>query len=940
MFLLLGALGQEAVFAQKLFSQHYGRLQGLPSDYINHIFQDRKGFLWFATDKGLSRYDGKNFFTLNVEKGLPNNMVYCSSEDPQGALWLGLYEAGACRYDGQNLQIYDAAKGLKHSVKYILHDAHGRSYFFDGYQLSILDKDGLIKYKKLESKLPAQWAMGLDGEHLFIWNAQKAWKMTATAGGVFWKELSWTSAAGARLQTSPQLKMLRPKDAQYLYTNESLLLRIDKDSLRFVPYTAPLPAAVQVPQLPAYVKTFLKSNDENTFLQDYEGNFWVASFGRGVQKFVGNYQYSYPQVQDEIDGAWIPHPDTAYLAGKKGLYVLIKGEVRTFKALPNVRAVLRLPKPGYHFLVGTFEDLQYWEANSPTLESVQLRQRFDCPTGVADLYAPDAATWWIATYGSGLIRQKNGRSDTLSTAQGLVSNRIEGLMRSDKALWASSLSKGLSRVEMLTGAVKNFSTENGLLSNTVFCVFERADGSLWVGSEKGLTCFDSDWQVRYFTAQEGLVGKRVMAVFEGPRQEIYVLSDKSLHLLQGKRLQALGSFQLFANGQTILNKAYYKAEWQCLYLATNQGLLVLDIRQALPKSQVPKFELTYLRQDSVQIPIQNQHYQIPYTIRNIRIDFAALSFLNEQGNRFAYRLAGYQSEWQSPQEEAFVQFQNLPHGAYILEAKAIGPDGVASDIKRLYFEIETPFWYAWWFLLLWGLLSLAAVVAVVRYFAQRKLKKRLEQFEMQHRLQKERERIARDLHDNVGAQLSYIVSGIEQVQGQVQEDKKSKIERIGFFARQSIAQLRETIWAMNQEQISLENFETKLRDLLWHYQDEGQAIECQLQISLDEKLCLEPTQALHLYRIIQESVSNCFKHSQAKRLLISLRSDAQAVLYLSIEDDGVGFYWPQAQKNGHYGLVNLQARAEEIKAVLEIQSAPQQGTRISLQLPPLQKYAQ
>ena len=939
-FFVWGALGQEAAFAQKLFSQHYGRLEGLPSDYINHIFQDSKGFLWFASDKGVSRYDGKNFSTFNIENGLPNNMVYCTNEDAQGRLWFGLYKMGACRYDGQELQVYDAAKGLKHSVKHILHDAHGRTYFFDGHALSILDKDGLIKQKNLDAKLPAQWTISPDKEHIFIWNAQKAWKITSTAGGVFWKELLWAAPGLAQIQASKNLKILRHKDAQHLYTNQRWLLKIDKDSLRFIPYTAALPAEVQSLIIPEYIRPFLQNNTEHTFLQDYEGNCWVASFGAGVQKFVGSYQYTYPQIQDAIEAAWISHPDTAYLAGKKGLYLLIKGQVQSFRALPNIRAIFRLPKQGGHFLIGTSSDVQYWEADSPLPSDMRLRQRLECPVGVADLYASGVATWWIATYGSGLIRHHPMQSDTLGTAQGLVSDRIEGLMKSQKALWASSLSNGLSRVEVVTGAVKNFSTENGLLSNTVFCVFERADGSLWVGSEKGLTCFDSDWQVRHFTTQEGLVGERVMAVFEGPRREIYVLSDRYLHLLQGQRLQVLGSFQLLANGQNVLNKAYYRAEWHTLYLTTNQGLTVLDMRQALPKRQVPKFELTTLSQDSLQVPLQNQHYTISYKVRNVRIDFAALSFFNEQGNRFEYRLVGYQPEWQDTQGEAFVQFQNLPHGTYLLEAKAISPDGVASEIKRLYFEIETPFWYAWWFLLLTSLLLLTGTVAVVRYWAQRKLKKRLEQFEMQHRLQKERERIARDLHDNVGAQLSYIVSGIEQVQGQVQEGKKNKIEKIGFFARQSIAQLRETIWAMNQERISLENFENKLRDWLWRYQDEEQSIQCQLLTTLDEQLCLEPTQALHLYRIVQESVSNCFKHSQAKRLLISLRSDEQSAFFLSIEDDGIGFYWPEAQKNGHYGLVNLQARAEEIKAVLEIQSAPQQGTRICLQLPPLQKYVQ
>lgn len=198
--------------------------------------------------------------------------------------------------------------------------------------------------------------------------------------------------------------------------------------------------------------------------------------------------------------------------------------------------------------------------------------------------------------------------------------------------------------------------------------------------------------------------------------------------------------------------------------------------------------------------------------------------------------------------------------------------------------------------------------------------------------QRERTRISRDLHDNVGTQLSLISNNIEWITHPLkqlsEEEKNSKLEFVGATAKEVISTLRETIWALNKETITFEEFSDKLKS---HVQKQAQlvpSIRTGFSEALGEELQLGPSEALGLFRICQEAVANALKHSGAS--LLSIRFLAKDGHYeVRISDDGKGF----SGENGvaeHYGLENMKQRAAEIGCSLVLTSAPGQGTQVDI----------
>ncbi len=210
----------------------------------------------------------------------------------------------------------------------------------------------------------------------------------------------------------------------------------------------------------------------------------------------------------------------------------------------------------------------------------------------------------------------------------------------------------------------------------------------------------------------------------------------------------------------------------------------------------------------------------------------------------------------------------------------------------------------------------------------------------QLRLQQEKERISRDLHDNVGAQLSIIASSLDHVRmTQPFNGSATRLEDIGTYAREAIGSLRETIWAINREQITLDEYRLQLQQYL-HRQQTLIPTSCfRLQANLPGSpsnrpapvVWLSSEQALGLFRIAQEAVQNAVKHARASQITVCINTHADHELHLSVADDGVGFD-PATEHPGHYGMLNMRLRAERLGGQWSVTSAPGRGTTLSLAL--------
>ncbi|SFN92546.1 Histidine kinase-, DNA gyrase B-, and HSP90-like ATPase [Bizionia echini] len=241
-----------------------------------------------------------------------------------------------------------------------------------------------------------------------------------------------------------------------------------------------------------------------------------------------------------------------------------------------------------------------------------------------------------------------------------------------------------------------------------------------------------------------------------------------------------------------------------------------------------------------------------------------------------------------------------------------------------------------------GLVGLATVISLLGFlvYNQQKLKNRqlkkeselkeaLIKIETQNRLQDQRLRISRDLHDNIGAQLTFIISSLDNLKYgfKLPDNLTAKLETISQFTTATIYELRDTIWAMNKTEISFEDLQSRISNFIEKANSSSDAITFNFRVDqdVDSNKLFTSVQGMNIYRIIQESVNNALKYAKASIINVQFLSKNHQ-FEMTITDNGIGFN-PDEVLGGN-GLLNIKKRTHELDAELEIISSENKGTTI------------
>jgi signal transduction histidine kinase len=203
--------------------------------------------------------------------------------------------------------------------------------------------------------------------------------------------------------------------------------------------------------------------------------------------------------------------------------------------------------------------------------------------------------------------------------------------------------------------------------------------------------------------------------------------------------------------------------------------------------------------------------------------------------------------------------------------------------------------------------------------------------EILQQLNTERERISRELHDNIGSQLSYISSNIDwlvETPGSFSKEEETKrLAIVNDTAKSLITDLRETIWAMKKESIIIDELADKMKSFLQSQCLLHPQMEMIVNENINYRYQFSPTEALNIFRICQEAIVNVMKHAHAEKIFLSIQSGVSEDFSFAITDNGRGFI-RQGHYNGHFGLENMTHRASESGAELIINSEPGKGTAV------------
>jgi hypothetical protein len=327
--------------------------------------------------------------------------------------------------------------------------------------------------------------------------------------------------------------------------------------------------------------------------------------------------------------------------------------------------------------------------------------------------------------------------------------------------------------------------------------------------------------------------------------------------------------------------------------------------------------------------------------RKLDIDFAALSYVSPESVRYRYRLSRFDTDWVEAGPGHRATYPRLPAGNYEFRVIACNNSGVWNETgATLALTVSPFFWETWWFKIGSGTVTLAGLASGVALVARRRYRRKLRQLEARRALEQERARIARDIHDDLGASLTRI-SLLSQPAGGGAGDMETataNLAQIYHTARDLTQAMGEVVWAVNPAHDTLDSLANYLSQYAQSFLKLAR-IRCRLEMPMQlSKLPVSAEVRHNLFLAFKEALNNVVKYAAASEVQIAL-IPGDSGFELRVTDNGRGFSastqepappgQPVPAATLGYGLGNMRRRLEEIGGRCELQSEPGRGTRLS-----------
>lgn len=506
---------------------------------------------------------------------------------------------------------------------------------------------------------------------------------------------------------------------------------------------------------------------------------------------------------------------------------------------------------------------------------------------------------------------------------------------SDGVVWVGTLAGGLLRFR--DGRFQRFTTENGLPNDTVSQILEDDRDNFWLGTRAGVVAVR---KTELNQIAQGLAQWASCRVF-------------------GKN-DGLPTIGLSSETQPVC----WKARDGKLYFATANGVAFVDPVQIRPCQPALPVVIQEVRVDGTRIeenrwrsavsgppsigvaasigspaaqssgPWDGQPLRLSSGRHYLEIVYAGLSYSAPDQVRFRHRLVEPGAGWLAAGVHRSASFSGLLPGEYVFQVTACNNDGVWNEEgARLRFSIPPYYWQTWWFKLagwLAGAVLLSGAVAVALH---RRHSLRLQALEHQRAIERERTRIARDMHDELGSRLTkagLITAAVARGLSQENESRQ-RLETLRDTVEDMTVTMDELVWAVNPKHDTLDG----LANYVVRYTQEFLAdttLDCQLDVPADLPPGPLTSQVRHsLFLAFKEALSNCVRHAQARRVHVTLRL-AGGVLRLAAADDGRGFAREDVRAMAR-GLENMRERLLAVGGTCVVESAAGQGTRVLFEVP-------
>ena len=949
--------------------------QSISHDSVNVIFEDSTGVLWVGTQIGLNRFHRSTgvFERIPADpggaRGPGHDYIYAMIEDHEGILWIGTVGGGLDRYDRTTGRFVHHRHDPRNSgslsdnrVYAMAEDSRG--YLWIGTAGGVFRFDpntGIFETPKTtradEGRMRETIVTALVVER--AGKEEKLWLGT-WGNGVLRVDCETLQLESGFSSATAGVSSTARVAALMVVNREVLWIGTWKNGVKQMPIARPVFRMIG----PTVVRDTGELLDAVSTVVDGDGRLWVGTWGEGIK------------AADPSSGIF------AHLEG---------GATR------GTILALAIDSAG-HVWAGSMEQLEHFDRRGRSV--ARYRHQAGEPGGLGYGYVttvlPDAdGSVWIGVGGSGLHhlsargtsmeRYTNRAGDPTS----LSDNYITTLLKDDLGrLWVGTRSGGLNLLDPSTGRFRRFLPKPGdaksISHHDVTSMLQSEDGALWIGTYGGGVnrldpdSLDTVADFDHLTRRDGLVDDSVVSILEDDDRSLWFATRNGISRYDPEK----GVFINFGPAEGLdslqFNRGAVARDADSLYFGSTAGVAVIargtPFRAPTP-SPTLLTAVTKVRSSGedvmgwVQLQAEGrQGIEAEYG-DVLSFECAVLDFDPERRHRYAYRLRGAKDEWVELGSRREITFTNLDPGRYSLSFRGRSRHGVWSEATpELAIHVIPPFWMTTWFEV-----SVVFLVISLALFAHRKRTAKLQRHnrelivlqrerekalrevegsreELQHAYQRlrrlgrrlesaredERQRIARELHDEMGQALTAV-----KINFQMRSAASGGAEYPDERANDTIALLDGMIERVRALSLDLRpplldelGLVAALRGYL-EAQVKRAGIDCKISAqSIPRDLPAEVEMAV--FRGVQEAVTNTIRHAEAGMITVSLEYGDGFVTAV-VRDDGKGFDVDEALSRSlrgqHLGLLGMRERTESLSGRFSVESSPERGTRVKLAIP-------
>jgi signal transduction histidine kinase/ligand-binding sensor domain-containing protein len=981
---------------------------GFARGEIESIAQTPDGYLWLGTHLGLSRFDGVRTVAWQPPQGqlLPDSHIRSLLGARDGTLWIGTY-AGLASWRGDRLTLYPELKGW--IINALLEDREGIVWASavagtDPFARLCAISNDVARCDGDDGRF-GRWVTSLhesDKGDLWVEAATGLWHWHPGAprlqsvsaplrSGL--QDIADDEGGGVLIITQAGIASLVDEKPTVPFAAEPdvHLLRLlrDRHGGLWVG-TAGGVTHIHDGRTDRFGKSDgLSGETTGQIFEDREGNIWVATAG-GLDRFhdVAAVTYSAQQglANSLVTSVLGSRDGSIWISTIDGLDHWNGGEVTLYAGLPSSSPQRPLPKAGQasgipRIVMGglarggasLFEDRRgrLWIASVAGVGYLENNNRYvaieGIPGGFTDAMIEDVAgSLWIAHQTLGLVRiSSDYKVQTYSRQQLGLQSVISRLVVDSQTggLWIGLRAGGVAH--FVDDRIRaTYSAAGGLAKGRINSLRMDPDGALWVSADGGLSRIKGD-RIATLSSSSGLPCDSVDWIINDNTDAVWIHTACGMARVTHSALENWASAVDKGDGRGVRIYATVfddsdgvrsessistysphvaKSRDGRLWFATRDGVGMVDPAH-LPESALrPPVHIEEIIADRKNYEASS-NLRLPPLVRDLQVNYTALSLVAPEKNQFRYKLEGHDRDWQNVGTRRQAFYNDLPPGNYRFRVIASNNSGVWNEEgATLDFSIAPAYWQTSWF----RVLCVTAILLVLWALYRLRLRQIAQGFNtrLEERVS-ERTRIARDLHDTLLQSLQGLLLRFQTVYELLPQrpaDAKETLASAIDRTAQAITEGREAVQGLRASTVESNDLAMALTNL-------GEELAAEAGADASSALCVRmegTARSLHpivrdeIFRIADEALRNAFRHASAKQIEVELRYD-QRQLRLRVRDDGIGIdlkFLTAEGRPGHFGLHGMRERAELLGGKLTVWSAPESGTEIELRLAAARAYAE